>query len=38
VRTSRQSGPITITAKAPGLTDATTILQATTVPEPIELH
>jgi beta-galactosidase len=38
VRTSKQSGPITITAKAPGLSDASETIQATAVKEPIELH
>ncbi len=38
VRTSKQSGPITITAKANGLTEASTTIQANAVNEPIELH
>ena len=38
VRTSKQSGPITVTAKAPGLSAGSATIQATTVAEPIELH
>ena len=38
VRTSKQGGPITITAKAPGLRDGSATIQATAVKEPIELH
>jgi len=38
VRTSRQSGPITVTAKAPGLTEASSTIQSMAITERVELH
>ncbi len=38
VRTTKQSGPITVTAKTPGLSDGSATIQATAVAGRIELH
>jgi beta-galactosidase len=38
VRTSRQSGPITVTAKALGLADALSTIQSTAIARRAELH
>jgi beta-galactosidase len=38
VRTSKQAGPITVTAKAPGLTDASSTIQSTAIATGAELH